>query len=567
MLDRLTVRNLAIISEADVRFAPGLNVITGETGAGKSILMNALALLTGGRAHRDLIRTGEASLQVEGRFSTAGTDGLGDDLEALGLAGTGERLEILRSYTAGGRGRIRAGGRACPASALKRLGRRLVEILGQHDHRLLLDADAHRWLLDEFGGLGAMLDACGTAFREVEEAASRLRRRRMGEQEKARRIDALTFQTGEIEALNPQPNEDVALREEKAILAHAEELSRRSREAHQVMDEEDRGLLAGLVRVERHLQRLAEIDEGLIDLSVRCSAQRVELEDLAGALGDYARECEFDPGRLAEVEERLFQLENVKRKYGPELTDVLAFLEVAREECSSLLRQEEEGAGLEEQLAEAAGRFAERAAELSAERAKQARRLEEAMEGELSGLAMGRALFRVRLSRQEDEASPVELDGRRLHYDRGGVDQVEFLISTNPGEEPRPLARIASGGELSRIMLALRNVARDDRGTGRVLVFDEVDAGIGGRVARVVGRKLKAIAGGDQVICITHLPQICAQADHHLAVRKFEKAGRTEVRVEELEGDARVAEIARMLGGEESPSPEVLESARRLMDG
>ncbi len=567
MLVRLTVDNLAIISEADVRFAPGLNVITGETGAGKSILMNALGLLTGGRAHRDLIRTGEGSLQVEGRFQADSSPELGPELQALGLAENDGLLEIQRSYTAAGRGRIRVGGRPCPASALRRIGRILVEILGQHDHRLLLDVDAHRGLLDEFGGHGDLLDSCAAAHQELESVTARLRSRRMDQQEKARRIDSLTFQIGEIEALRPLPNEDVALREEKRILAHAEELSQLSRESHAILDNEESGMLAGLVRVERNLQRLAEIDEGTSALAGQCSAQRLELEDLAATLGDYARESEFDPNRLAEVEERLYQLEGVKKKYGPELTDVLAFLDTARDELASLLRQEEEGAGLEELLAEVAGRFAGQAARLSAARTRQARRLEESMQQELAGLAMEKAVFRVRMWQDEEVASPVVLGGRAVGYDRGGVDHAEFLISTNPGEEPRPLARVASGGELSRIMLALRNVARPEASSGRVLVFDEVDAGIGGRVARVVGQKLKAIAGKDQVICITHLPQICAVADHHLAVRKFERSGRTVVQVEPLEGRARLEEIARMLGGEETPSAEVLESAQRLMEG
>lgn len=566
MLVRLTVRNLAIIREAEVSFAPGLNVITGETGAGKSILMNALALLTGGRAHRDLIRTGEASLQVEGRFQVDEAPELECQLDALGLVGTDGCLEIFRSYTAAGRGRIRAGGRPCPASALKRVGRELVEILGQHDHRLLLDADAHRGLLDAFGGLDELLGRCASQHQELESIAGRLRSRRMDQQEKARRIDSLGFQAGEIEALRPLPNEDVALREEKRILAHAEEVSRLSRESHALLDGEEGGLLAGLVRVERNLQRLSEIDAGTTGLAGQCSAQRLELEDLAVSLGDYARESEFDPNRLTEVEERLYQLEAVKKKYGPELTDVLEFLETAHGELAQLLRQEEDGAGLEEQLGEAAGRFAETAVLLSDRRRQESQRLEKAMQGELAGLAMEKAVFRVRLWQEDDAASPVTVGGRQVGFDRGGVDRAEFLISTNPGEEPRHLARIASGGELSRIMLALRNVARPKNSSGRVLVFDEVDAGIGGRVARVVGRKLKAIAGKDQVICITHLPQIVAVADHHLAVRKFEKSGRTVVEVETLKGEARLEEIARMLGGEETPSAEVLESAQRLME-
>ncbi len=567
MLVQLTVRNLAIIREADVRFTPGLNVITGETGAGKSILMNALGLLTGGRATRDLIRTGEGSLQVVGRFQADDSPELGPELAALGLAERDGRLEILRSYTAAGRGRIRAGGRPCPASALRRIGRSLVEILGQHDHRLLLDVDAHRGLLDDFGGHRDLLSGCAAAYQELEAVAGRLRSRRMDEQEKARRIDSLSFQAGEIEALRPLPNEDVALREEKGILAHAEEISRLSRESHAMLDNEESGILSRLVRIERNLQRLSEIDEGTIQMAGQCSAQRLELEDLAASLGDYARESQFDPNRLAEVEERLYQLEAVKKKYGPELTDVLEFLETARGELASLQRQEEEGAGLESLLAEAAGTFAEQAARLSAARRQQAERLQAAMQEELAGLAMENAVFQVRLWQDEDASSPVTVDGRALGYDRGGVDHAEFLISTNPGEEPRPLARIASGGELSRIMLALRNVARPESSSGRVLVFDEVDAGIGGRVARVVGQKLKAISVKDQVICITHLPQICAAADHHLAVRKHERAGRTVVQVEPLEGQARLEEIARMLGGEETPSAEVLESAQRLMDG
>jgi len=567
MLQRLTVRNVAIIREADVRFAPGLNVITGETGAGKSILMNALALLSGGRANRDLIRTGESALQVEGRFGVDGGPELAAELETLGLAPSGTALEIQRTYTSAGRGRIRAGGRPCPASALRRLGRGLVEILGQHDHRLLLDTDAHRGLLDEFGGNGELLARCAAAHQELETVAAQVRTRRMDQQEKARRIDALSFQAGEIEALRPLPNEDVALREEKSILAHAEEISSLSRESHGLLDSEEGGLLSGLVRVERNLQRLAEIDEGVVPLAGRAAAQRLELEDMAATIGDYARESEFDPNRLAQVEERLYQLESVKKKYGPELTDVLQFLEEAKQELASLMDQEEEGAGLEERLARAVEAFATEAIALSGVRKEQAAGLEAAMQAELAGLAMEKAVFRVRLWRDEDPASPVTVDGRPLAHDRGGVDRVEFLISTNPGEEPRPLARIASGGELSRIMLALRNTARTETSSGRALVFDEVDAGIGGRVARVVGRKLKAIAGADQVICITHLPQICAVADHHLSVRKFERSGRTVVEVKTLEGEERLVEIARMLGGEETPSAEVLESAQRLMDG
>jgi DNA repair protein RecN (Recombination protein N) len=538
MLKLLRINNIALIRGLDVELGPGLTLLTGETGGGKSILVDAIGLLLGDRASPELIRSGEDRASVEAVFEIRDAAAL---LEERGLAADGDEVVIRRELQANGKGRATVNGSLVPVSLLRDLAARLAVIHGQHEPQGLLDPVAHLDILDHFAGADEGRPV-GEFYRDLRAAEAALERLRGDRREAERRREMLEFQANEIERAGLAPGEEEALRVEKARQANAGRLSNLSGEAYALLYDDEAAALSRLGQVFRRVEDLAAIDPSFRPFLEARSEVLAPLEDLALRLRDYHEQLEVSPGRLDEIEARLAVLERLKKKYGSTVEEVLAFGERCRRELDALASPEEQERTLGARCERLAAAYLEKARELSRKRRAAARELQKRVQAELAQLAMEKTRFEVAFTPAEPSGDPAEWTER-------GLERAEFLLSPNPGEDLRPLARIASGGELSRIMLGLKSVVRSDV-PGLTLVFDEVDAGIGGRVAEVVGRKLKAVAARQQVLCVTHLPQIAALADHHLAVRKTVDQGRTLTVVEPLSGDARAEEIARMLGGE-----------------
>jgi DNA repair protein RecN (Recombination protein N) len=540
MLKLLKVNNIALIPTLEVEFGAGLTLLTGETGAGKSILIDALGLLLGERASPDLIRSGEEKAAVEAVLELEGVPAL---LEERGLPADGDEVVIRRELLVNGKGRATVNGALVPVSLLRDIAPRLAVIHGQHEPQGLLDPSTHLDLLDRFAG-GDESRPLAEFFRDLRAAEAALERLRSDRREAERRREMLEFQAKEIAAAGLSPGEEEALRLEKARQANAGRLASLSDEAYTLLYDDEAAALSRLGQVFRRVEDLAAIDHEFQAVVEGRSSILAPLEDLALRLRDYRERLEVSPGRLDEIEGRLAFLERLKKKYGATVEEVVAFGERCRRELDALGTPEEQERTLEERRGRAEAAYLERARALSKRRRAAARELRKRVQAELAQLAMEKTRFEVAFTPAAEDGAvdPSEWTER-------GLERAEFLLSPNPGEELRPLARIASGGELSRIMLGLKSVVRSDA-PGLTLVFDEVDAGIGGRVAEVVGRKLKAVASLQQVLCVTHLPQIAALADHHLVVRKALERGRTVTYVEPLKGDGRIEEVARMLGGE-----------------
>jgi DNA repair protein RecN (Recombination protein N) len=554
MLRFLIIRHLAVIDAVDVDFDAGLNVLTGETGAGKSILVEAIGLLLGGRASGDLVRTGEDTASVEAIFESGG-----------------DELLIRREITAQGRSRAFINGALATAGALKDLSGRLIELHGQHEHQTLLDPSTHLTVLDSFGGLGPLVEPTLAAFEALGSAVEALAHVRRTAADRAARQELAAFQLGELDrsALKPgEPGEDVELAATKQVLASAERVERLCAESYASLYEGDGAALADLGGVWRRVGELAALDPKFQPYLEARDGIKSQLEDLALFLRRYADGIEASPARLQQVEDRLALLERFKRKYGPTLRDVIAKRDALRQELTELEHHDERVVELEREHARARDRYLAAAQILANARRNVAADFARDLEGMLAELAMERTRFEVRFA---DRLEAGEWTG-------DGIDRVEFFVSPNPGEDLRPLARIVSGGELSRIMLAIKTLTATSRhgftdaaeraaGTEAPgLIFDEVDAGIGGRVADVVGTKLRALGSAFQVLCITHLPQIAAAADTHFQIEKRIDAGRTRTTVTRLDEEARIEEIARMLGGS-AVTDGIRASARELLGG
>ena len=535
MLRFLRITHLAVIDSAEVEFDAGLNVLTGETGAGKSILVEAVGLLLGGRASGDLVRTSEDSAAIEAIFESGG-----------------EELLVRREITAQGRSRAFVNGALTTAGALKELAARLVELHGQHEHQTLLDPATHLPVLDAFGGLDALLAPTASTYDLWRAAEAEHARVVAASRDRESRLDLITFQLGELDRVAPRPNEDDELAALRQVLASAERVERLCTESYASLYESDQAILAGLGHVWRRVGELASLDPQFQPYLEARDGIKGQLEDLAQFLRRYADGIEASPARLQEVEERLALLERLKRKHGPSLADVIATRAALQQERSDLTRGDERVEELARAARAARAAYVAAAEALSAARRKAATGFAKQIVTLLGELAMERTRFEVRFAGALPE---TEWSGR-------GMDAAEFFLSPNPGEDLRPLARIVSGGELSRVMLAIKTLTavrrfgftdaeeRPPSAGAPGLIFDEVDAGIGGRVADVVGRKLRTLGSAFQVLCITHLPQIAAYADVHFQIDKSVERGRTQTRVRRLNGEGRVEELARMLGGE-----------------
>ncbi len=561
MLSFLRIKDFALIDSLELELGPGLTVLSGETGAGKSIILAAVNLLLGQRADSDLIRAGAEQAVVEAQLEASPTAELWARLAQEGLAeAPASELVLRRVVSRNGRNRVQVNGSLSTLALLAELGPPLMSLCGQHSHQLLLRPSEHLLLLDAYAGLEPARWQVGQAVRRVLDLEARMdgQRQAMGRREERRAY--LRELIGELEEAGLDPGEEEALKQERRLLANAEQVGRLAEGVHQGLYAAEEGtVLEGLGRVRGLLADLAKLDTRVAELAAQVEGAFYALDDAAQQIRDYAERLVFDPARLDQVEGRLLVLQRLGRKYGGSVEAALATLERSRQELASLEQGEERLEALEKERAAALNQALELARQLSQGRAKAAGALARAAQAELSELGMAACQVEARLSPPEGQTLASQAGPLGLH----GLEQAELYIAPNPGEGFKRLARIASGGELSRILLALRSLVAQQAGAP-TLIFDEVDAGIGGATGSVVGKKLKALAGTAQVICITHLPQIAAWADQHYSVRKQTKDGRTVTVLTPLEGEARLAEITRMLSGDETAAA-AREHARQML--
>lgn len=547
MLHELTIENVVLIERQTLTLGPGFNVLTGETGAGKSMVVDALALVLGGRARPEVVRTGAREAEVAALFEVEHGSRVAAKLEAAGVPCDRE-LVVRRVVQAEGRSRAFLNGKASTAAQLAELAPDLCDIASQHESVSLTDPATHLEYLDAFGKLEALRDALGAKVAELAGIVREIERVRETERGRAEREDFLAFQLREIEELDPSAGEEAELESERARLRHAEKLSLATQGAADRLYESEEAVCDQLARISSDLDAAAGIDQALAPLARSVESARSELADAARALARYASGIESNPGRLAEIDDRWFRLQKLLRKHGPTTTELLAHRDELKDQLARLAGAGDLLVALEKKREACLAAVASEARALSRKRRDAAATLADAIGKELAGLGMGRARVVVDVSAvpapQAGELPPV--DGARLT--QSGIDRVEFLIAPNKGEDPRPLRKIASGGELSRALLALKRVLAE-KGPAGLYVFDEVDAGVSGAIAEVIGRAIADVARHRQVLCITHLPQIAALADAHYVVGKHEVKGRTTSSVRKLSDQERVAEIARMIGG------------------
>ena len=545
MLKELRIKNLAIIDDLHVRFDKGLNVITGETGAGKSILVDSLGLALGGRAQSDLVRSGEKEAVIQAYFDVDATHQFPD----IG-ADISDDLIIRRSISASGKSRAYINDTMVSLQSLAEIGRTLVDIHGQHEHQSLLSVERHRDFLDLFGKLQDDKALVGALYAEVEALKREDADLRLKVRERAQRIDLLKFQVQEIEAASLKPGEKEELTERKTILANLSRLRELADTAYAIIYGAEGACVEKLSAVLSKVKEMASIDHTVSDIISSLESARPFIEDASVSLRSYRDRYDLDPATLAEVEDRIELIRRLEKKYGDSVERIVQYGHEAGSELESLELADERLDTVEAGLKAKEGMLLDAAAALSQKRKTIAKRMEGLVEKELKELAFAKAAFVIDLKQEAVSAS--------------GFDRVEFLFSANPGEPPRPLAKVASGGELSRVMLALKSIlAGFDRVP--VMVFDEVDAGIGGKTAESVATKLRTIAESHQVLCTTHLPQIASKGDFHLKTEKGQKQERTFVEIRELSGNERRQEIARMLSGKITEVS--LRHAKELLEG
>ena len=551
MLLELAVENYAVVEQVRVSFHAGLNLLTGETGSGKSIVVDALGLLLGGRASADMVRSGAARARVAGRFEVRNGAPVRRVLDPAGIEIEDGELLIEREILAEGKSRAYVGSRPVALSLLKDLGPALADIHGQHDQQLLFSSDAQREMLDAFAGSSELVTRVGSIYGQWRAAGSSLAQLEQSEQEKLRLVDLWSFQRKEIETAGLQAGEDAALENERRVLQNVQRLQEAAGAAYAAIYESQDSAVSLTRMAGKRVEELCRIDSSMDEVREHLRAAAVSLEEASYLLRDYTDRLEANPGRLDEIENRLAAMDRLKRKYGKSIEEVLAFLEEVRTHLASVEHAGERMEALRAQQKQLTAEFEKLAAELTAARRAAAKKLEKRVEAELAQLAMERTIFRI-------EITPAA-------WAADGADRIDFLVSPNLGEEPRPLEKVASGGEISRIALALKTCLSGPKSAlVRTLVFDEVDAGVGGAAAEGIGRRLKKLAAANQVLCVTHLPQIASFADHHYRVEKREADGRTVATIEELDSAARTREVGRMLSGQRL-TPEALKHAEQLI--
>jgi DNA repair protein RecN (Recombination protein N) len=540
VLLELRVENYAVIDSLAVEFAPGLNLLTGETGAGKSILIDALSLLLGDKASTEMIRHGAEKAVVSGVFE-ADEKRVARLLEENGIEPEGNHVIVKREVAAGGKGRVFVNNQPATVALLRALAPALASIHAQNETILAFDEAARLGLLDTYAGHDlSELAGKHAAWTEVRERLAQLDR---DEQDRLRMADLWSFQKKEIEAAKLHPGEDQKLETEKRVLANSEKLFGAATAAYQVLYEDDSSALTQVAAARKQLEELARFDEKFLEALASLESAKAAIEDVSATARDYTDGIDASPERLAEVEDRLALLDRLRRKYGKTVDEVIAYGEDVARKLNELENREDLVRELKKQLTAAAAAYLAAAQAVSKKRYSTARELQKLVEAEINQLAM-KAQFKIEVSGSDEPAN----------WTASGFDGVAYMISPNPGEPLKPVEQIASGGELSRVMLALKATIEAGKkskgGTQRTLVFDEIDTGIGGRAAEAVGKKLKSLARANQVLCITHLPQIASFADHHYLIEKREAAGRTKTLVRALTQAEQTEEIARMLSGE-----------------
>jgi DNA repair protein RecN (Recombination protein N) len=538
MLLELRIKNFAIIDVLSLSFSKGFNILTGETGAGKSIILNAVHLLLGDRATEEWIRSSEEEASVEALFNISENLEVREKIKgkAPSLSGSGEEdsLLIRRVISRSGRGKVFINGNLATLGMLLEIGEGLLSIYGQHEHQSLQRVETHIDILDEFGGLLGLREFFQKQYQEFVSVSEALEKIQAEKERRAKEQELMAFQSKEIEASRLQIGEEEALKEERTILTHAKKLMDFSRGAEETLYSEQGSMIEKIQKILNQGREMATIDPSLSQPLKALETTLIQLEEIALVMRDYSRRVEMNPMRLDEIENRLEEIDRLKRKYGATVKEVLSFKQRADEALRSFRTDEERLSHLEGRLEPLRQGVTSLGEKLSGERKRVALELKKSIERELNSLGMKKTIFEIQLN-------PLPLSLK-------GVDRVEFLISPNVGEEVKPLAKIASGGELSRIMLAMKRILAKVGGR-QVLIFDEVDSGIGGAMAEVVGKKLRELSRHHQVICVTHLPQIACFADQHYSVRKEVKSGRTLTLVDALNEESIVDEIARMLGG------------------
>jgi len=563
MLRCLEVQQFALIERLQVEFDAGLNLLTGETGSGKSILVDALGLLLGEKAHTSMIRTGAEKAFVTGLFQLANATELRARLNAAGLDHDGDEIVIKREVSQGGKGRAFVNNQLVSVGFLKEIARFLADIHGQNEQQTLAEGDSQLAFVDRLSDAEALATEVRSCYEEWQGVLQQMAFLQSSEQERLRKMDWLRFQLDEIDKVKlKDPEEEESLAAEHALLVNADKLFHLSSQAYAALYEDESSATATIKQAQRQVEDLHRVDPRCATLLEQLQTARIAVDDVALSLREYASRIEANPKRLEWVEARLADIQRLKRKYGNTVREILAFHERATRDMESLLASDESLARLEKDRLSAALRYREVARLLSEKRKAAARILEKTVSKELAQLAMERCRFQVAFAETKSGAS-LKKDEPTPWERNSGIDQVEFLLSPNPGEDLKPLVNIASGGEISRIMLALKSVRTLD-GCGKCLVFDEVDVGIGGQTADVVGQKLKRLSQKDQVICVTHLPQIASYADRHYFIEKRVEKGRTLTRVALLEHQDRVQEIARMISGERK-TDSVLKHAAEML--
>jgi DNA repair protein RecN (Recombination protein N) len=563
VLLELVVENYAVVERVRVRFHAGLNLLTGETGSGKSIVVDALGLVLGGRASADMVRSDAQRTRVAAIFEAPKDLALVHLLEEAGAPVEDGELLIEREVLAGGKSRAFLGNRPVTLALLREIAPFLGDIHGQHEQQQLFLSEAQLLSLDDFAGLDHEREEVGHLFRRWKAMESELEELNRSEQEKLRMADLWSFQRKEIEAAALSPGEDAQLEQERVVLRNVAKLQENANAAYAALYEEQESVSTQLRTALKRVEELARIDASLDPVVETLKSAAIGVDDASDAIRDYLDRLEADPKKLDDIESRLALIERLKRKYGgtsvtSSLDDVLAFLEDVRAKMEAIETAGDRRAKLEQDLAQASAAYQERATALTVARKAAAEKLSKKVEAELDSLALESAVFRIQVE-------------TAANWTANGADRVDFLISANAGETPRALDKVASGGELSRIALALKTslihpAGRAARANGvqRTLVFDEIDSGIGGGVAEAVGRRLKKLSALNQVLCVTHLAQVAGFADHHYSVEKREVKGRTVAEIEELTGEARTREIGRMLSGQ-LVTPEALKHAEQLI--
>jgi DNA repair protein RecN (Recombination protein N) len=563
MLRYLEIREFALIDQLNIEFQEGLNLLTGETGSGKSILVDALSLLLGVKGYSEMIRSGAEKATVTGLFDCDNDERLRSRFESAGIPFSCEEVIIKRELAHTAKGKAFVNGQLVSVGFLKEIAEFLVDIHGQNEQQALLQPDSQLSFLDAFAGTKNLAGEVQGVFNLWQEQIQKIDHFRQNEQERLRTIDLLSFQAREIEGARIKGGEeDEALSRERAILSNAEKLSQLSTHAYGVLYESEESAGTSIKQAMRDLEELQRIDASCIAWQEHLKAARIAIDEVAFMLREYASGIEFNPRRLEQVEQRMAEIDRLKRKYGKTLEDVLVYSQKIKSDLEKLAGADQNTALLEKEVLSSCTRYRQKSTELGEERRKAARRLEKRVEAELGELAMKECRFHVSFLGNE---RPVSSGSNRPGQGETvrGFDDIEFQMSPNPGEDLKPLARIASGGEISRIMLALKSLQSVDH-RSKTLVFDEVDAGIGGQTGHMLGQRLKKLSRQNQVICVTHLPQIASFADSHFLIEKKVEDNRTITQVIHLAAKDRIHEIARMISGDHR-TESVLKHAAELI--